>query len=183
MPASDESLSFGKRLEHGFESLLFASRWLLAPFYLGMTVALLLLLVVFARELVADILHLRSLNAEGVILLSLSLIDLSLTGNLLMIVILAGYENFVSRMHVGNHEDRPTWMGTVDFADLKIKVIASISAISAIALLRAFLPLSDPENIVDPKRLGWMVAVHLTFVISGVLLALMDFISSKAEPH
>jgi uncharacterized protein (TIGR00645 family) len=170
-------------LEIGVERVLFASRWILAPIYLGMVVALAVILVVFVRELVADLAHIPAMDAEQAILLSLSLIDLSLTGNLLLIVIFSGYENFVSKMHVGDHEDRPSWMGTVDFSGLKIKLIASIVAISAIALLRAFLPLGDTGAEVDGPRLRWMVAIHLTFVVSGVLMALMDWIASKTEKH
>jgi uncharacterized protein (TIGR00645 family) len=177
MPSSNLRL----KLERGVEQLLFSSRWLLAPFYLGMVLALVLMLVVFIRELVAEFVHIQTLDAEGSILLALSLIDLSLTGNLLLIVMFAGYENFVSKIHVGNHEDRPGWMGTVDFSGLKIKLIASIVAISGIALLRAFLPLGDADSKMDSERIGWMVAIHLTFVISGVLLAAMDWITSKTE--
>jgi uncharacterized protein (TIGR00645 family) len=170
-------------LERIIERILFSSRWLLAPFYLGMVLALMLVLVVFARELLEPLLHVRSLDAEGAILLSLSLIDLSLTGNLLLIVIFSGYENFVSKIHVGEHEDRPSWMGTVDFSGLKIKLIASIVAISGIALLRTFLPLADAGGHVEGPRIGWMVAIHLTFVVSGVLLAVMDWITSKTPDH
>jgi uncharacterized protein (TIGR00645 family) len=125
-------------LEIGVERVLFASRWILAPFYLGMVVALAVILIVFVRALVTDLAHIPTMDAEQAILLTLSLIDLSLTGNLLLIVIFSGYENFVSKIHVDDHEDRPSWMGTVDFSGLKIKLIASIVAISAIALLRAF---------------------------------------------
>jgi uncharacterized protein (TIGR00645 family) len=171
------------KLERAVESVLFASRWLLAPFYLGMVLALAIVLVVFVRELINELAHIRTLDAEGGILLSLSLIDLSLTGNLLLIVMFSGYENFVSKIHVGDHEDRPHWMGTVDFAGLKIKLIASIVAISGIALLRAFLPLGDAGAPVDTQRTGWMVAIHLTFVVSGVLLAFMDWITSKTGAH
>ena len=174
------SSSIGK-LERGLELLLFASRWLLAPLYLGMIVALGLILVVFFRELFEQLAHAGTLNAEGSILLALSLIDLSLTANLLLIVIFSGYENFVSRLHIGNHEDRPSWMGTVDFSGLKLKLIASIVAISAIALLRAFLPLGDRDVPVEGNRVFWMVTIHITFVVSGVLLALMDWITSKSE--
>jgi uncharacterized protein (TIGR00645 family) len=113
------------KLEIGVERLLFASRWILAPFYLGMVVALALILIVFVRALITDIAHIATMDAEQAILLTLSLIDLSLTGNLLLIVIFSGYENFVSKIHVGNHEDRPSWMGTGDFSGLKIKLIAS----------------------------------------------------------
>ena len=176
-------VSPGSKWERGFERLLFASRWLLAPFYLGMAVALAMVLIIFVRELVTELGHIQSMNAEGAIVLSLSLIDLSLTGNLLLIVMFAGYENFVSKIHISNHEDRPGWMGTVDFSGLKLKLIASIVAISGIALLRAFLPLGDAGTQVDSHRVGWMVVIHLTFVISGVLLALMDWITSKTEAH
>lgn len=171
------------RLELAIERTLFASRWVLAPLYLGMALALAAILVVFAHELIQELTHLAAMDAEQVILLALSLIDLSLTGNLLLIVMLAGYENFVSKIHVGRHEDRPSWMGTVDFSNLKIKLIASIVAISAIALLRAFLQLGDAATPADPARLRWMVSIHLTFVISGLLLAAMDWITSKALSH
>lgn len=172
-----------RNVERQVEGILFASRWLLAPFYLGMALALGVLVVIFLRELAGELAHIQSLNAEGGILLALSLIDLSLTGNLLLIVMFSGYENFVSKMHVGGHEDRPDWMGTVDFSGLKLKLIASIVAISAIALLRAFLPLADPDVAVDTHRIGWMVAIHLTFVVSGVLLAVMDWITSRTAAH
>lgn len=171
------------KLEIGVERVLFASRWILAPFYLGMVLALALLFVVFVRTLIADFAHIPTMDAEQVIVLALSLIDLSLTGNLLLIVIFSGYENFVSKIHVDDHEDRPSWMGTVDFSGLKIKLIASIVAISGIALLRAFLPLGDTGAEVDGPRLRWMVVIHLTFVVSGVLMALMDWIGSKTEKH
>ena len=138
-------------------------------------------MVAFARELIAELGHLVSLTGEQAILLSLSLIDLSLAGNLLLVVMFAGYESFVSQLHIGEHEDRPVWLGTIDFADLKLKVIASIVAISAITLLRSFLLLGDPTATVDPARLTWMVLIQLTFVVSGVLLALMDWISSRTR--
>jgi len=171
------------KLEIGIERILFLSRWILAPFYLGMVVALAAILVVFVHELISGLTRLGTFDAEHVILLALSLIDLSLTGNLLLIVIFSGYENFVSRIHVGDHEDRPAWMGTVNFSDLKIKLIASIVAISGIALLRAFLPLGDLGARVDTPRLTWMVVIHLTFVVSGVLMCAMDWIASKNAAH
>jgi uncharacterized protein (TIGR00645 family) len=167
--------------EAAVERILFLSRWILAPLYLGMIGALVIILVVFFRQLVESCAHLSSIDPEHAILLALSLIDLSLTGNLLLIVMFSGYENFVSQIEVGENEDRPSWMGTVDFSGLKLKLVASIVAISAIALLRSFLPLADPATPFDVHRIGWMVGIHLTFVISGVLLALMDHISSSTE--
>ena len=168
-----------QNVEARFERLLFAARWLIAPLYAGMVLALIAIVVVFVVELVGELGHLGSLTDEQAILLALSLIDLSLVGNLLLVVMFAGYESFVSRLHIGDHVDRPVWLGTIDFADLKLKVIASIVAISAITLLRAFLLLSDPANAVGPRRLLWMVVIQLTFVVSGVLLALMDWISGR----
>ena len=169
------------KLERGIERALYSSRWLLAPFYLGMVLALALVLFVFMRELVAELAHIPHVDAEGGLLLALSLIDLSLTGNLLLIVMFSGYENFVSKIQVAEHEDRPSWMGTVDFSGIKLKLIASIVAISGIALLRAFLTLGDFGTPFDSHRIGWMVAIHLTFVVSGVLLALMDWITSRTD--
>ena len=171
------------KIEIVLERVLFASRWLLAPFYLGMILALAALLFVFMHELIGELSHIGTLDAEGGILLALSLIDLSLTGNLLLIVMFSGYENFVSRIETENHQDRPSWMGTVDFAGLKLKLIASIVAISGIALLRSFLTLGDSQTAIDSQRIGWMVAIHLTFVVSGVLLAVMDWLTSKTESH
>lgn len=172
-----------RSLEIRFERVLFGARWLMAPLYAGMVLALIVIVVVFAHELILELGRLGSLDAEAAIVLALSLIDLSLTGNLLVVVMFAGYESFVSRLHIGEHEDRPNWLGTIDFAGLKLKVIASIVAISAIALLRSFLLLGDPATGVDATRLRWMVLIQLTFVVSGVLLALMDLISARADAH
>jgi len=170
-------------LERALEAALFASRWILAPIYVGLVIALLGLVGVFGVDLWNEATHLFAADpkklAEAGIVMALSLIDLSLAANLLLIVIFSGYENFVSRIDVANHEDRPDWMGTVDFSGLKMKLIASIVAISAIALLKSFLVLGD-EGVHDEKSLFWQVVIHLTFVVSGVLLAVMDYINSKA---
>ena len=106
----------------------------------------------------------------------MGLLDLVLLGNLILIVLFAGYENFVSKINVGqDSEDRPSWMGKVDFSGLKIKLIGSLVAISVIELLKDFL---DPAGI-DPDQEIWLIAIHLTFVVSGVLFAVMDYISDK----
>ncbi|HEY2659965.1 MAG TPA: TIGR00645 family protein [Caulobacteraceae bacterium] len=164
-------------LEHG----LFASRWLMAPFYVGLVVGLIALLAVFVQELIHEVpAVVTSAKPDDAIVLALSLIDLSLGGNLLLIVILSGYENFVSKIDIGDHADRPDWMGTLDFAGLKMKLIASIVAISAVALLRAFMALSEPGATPDNAKLGWLVGLHLTFVFSGVMMALVDWLGSKS---
>jgi len=174
-------------IERVLERGLFASRWLMTPFYVGLVGALLALIWVFGLELAhgfGAIIHpdpAHPFGAEQAILLALSLIDLSLAGNLVLIVIFSGYENFVSKIDIGAHEDKPEWMGTVDFAGLKLKLIASIVAISGIALLRAFLTLTDGEAALDQPRLMWLTVLHLTFVVSGVLLALMDWLSGLSK--
>jgi uncharacterized protein (TIGR00645 family) len=173
-------------LETWLERGLFASRWLMAPFYVGLVVALAALMVVFFLELAHGLPAVLTAKPEAAILLALSLIDLSLAANLLVIVILSGYENFVSKIDTASHEDRPEWMGSVDYSGMKMKLIASIVAISAIALLKAFLHVSDfdsPPQPLDEARLMWLVIVHLAFVVSGLLLALMDYVNSKASKH
>lgn len=172
------------RAERWLEAGLFASRWLMAPFYVGLIGALCGLMMIFFQEMFHGLPSIFSghAHAEDAILLSLSLIDLSLAANLLLIVIFSGYENFVSKIDTAEHEDRPGWMGTVDFSGLKLKLIASIVAISGIALLKAFMQVGQDEPLNQPK-LAWMVLLHLTFVISGVILATMDWIHSKAEAH
>ncbi len=168
-------------VELWLERGLFASRWLMAPFYIGLVVGLVALLAVFVQELVHEVpTVITSAKPDDAIVLALSLIDLSLGGNLLLIVILSGYENFVSKIDIGDHADRPDWMGTLDFAGLKMKLIASIVAISAVALLRAFMALSEPGAAPDHAKLGWLVGLHLTFVVSGVMMALMDWLSGKS---
>ncbi len=167
--------------ERWLEATLFNSRWLLAPFYLGLVFALAALLYVFVIEFVHEIVHVETLTSEGAILMALSLIDLSLAGNLILIVVFSGYENFVSKIDAAGHEDRPAWMGTVDFTAVKLKLVGSIVAISAISLLRTFMKLGDGS--IDETQLKWRVILHLTFVSSGVLLALMDLLSARARKH
>jgi len=166
-------------IERSLERLIFASRWLLAPFYLGLVASLVLLLIKFIQEFLHTVPHVMEMSENQMILTVLSLIDLSLAGNLLLIVIFSGYENFVSKINTGDSEDRPDWMGKVDFSGLKLKLIASIVAISGIHLLKAFM---DVQSI-DKENLGWMVGIHLVFVVSGVLLAVMDRISEGTAGH
>src|SRR5665213_2149395 len=153
-------------VERGLESMLFNSRWLMAPFYLGLVVSLAVLLLKFCMMLWEFILHAPGAKESDIILGVLSLIDVSLTGNLILIVVFAGYENFVSKIDPGDHPDWPDWMTKVDFAGLKQKLLASIVAISAIQVLKAFMNL---DSTLDSRRLGWLVAVLLVFVISTLL--------------
>jgi uncharacterized protein (TIGR00645 family) len=168
-----------RKFEHSIEMLIFNSRWLMAPFYLGLVVSLVLLMIKFVQELFHAIPGILTASEADVILMVLALIDMSLAGNLLLIVIFSGYENFVSKIDVHEHPDRPEWMGKVDFSNLKIKLIASIVAISGIHLLKSFMAIDK----MDKTDLMWLVIVHLAFVVSGVLLATMDWISSRSEGH
>lgn len=172
----------GIRLELWLEQGLFRARWLMAPFYVGLVIALGILLLAFINELIHAVPDALRMDDADAIMLTLSLIDMSLAGNLILIVIFAGYENFVSKLNTNDHEDRPAWMGHVDFSGLKMKLIASIVAISAVALLRGFMEMVRGEGV-DPERLKWLLIVHLTFVVSGLLLALMDFISARTPRH
>ena len=167
-----------KNIENMFERLLFTSRWLMAPIYLGLVLALVLLLVKFGKELLHLTLNIAGLSGEEVIIGVLSLVDVSLIMNLIIIIIFSGYENFVSKMdELHSHSDRPEWMGHIGFSDLKLKLIGSIVAISGIELLRAFM---NVENMSD-RRLAWSVGLHLTFVLSGVLYAVTDRLQSHKQ--
>lgn len=168
-----------RRAEQLIEQLLFASRWLLAPFYLGLTASFALLFVVFVRELIHAVLGIAAMPVEGAILSILSLIDLALAANLVLIVILAGYESFVSRIVAADHEDRPAWMGKVGFAGLKLKLYGSIVAISAIQLLKEFMRLGT--HPVDDRTLAWLTGVHFAFVMTALFAALTDWLSARAK--
>jgi uncharacterized protein (TIGR00645 family) len=172
-------------IESTFERGLFASRWLMAPMYLGLVVSLGMLVVVFMKELYYYASTLPTMGADEGILAILTLIDLSLAANLLLIVLFSGYENFVSKLDIEDTKDRPDWMGKVDFSGLKMKLIASIVAISGIHLLKVFMEIgkANPEKVVTPSMMYLMVVIHLTFVLSGVLLALMDWLSAKTDKH
>lgn len=165
--------------EAWLERLLFAARWLLAPIYLGLALSLIALIAIFAQDLYELAMAVVTAHAkpEKVIVAVLSLIDISLAGGLVMIVTLAGYENFVSKFDNEGHPDRPAWLGKVDFGGLKLKLIASIAAISAIQLLKIFM--SEAE--LAPDRILWMLVIHITFVVSGVLLAVMDYITARTK--
>lgn len=172
----NSSNALAARFERILESVIFRSRWLLAPFYLGLVVGLVILLVRFWM----DLLHLLPVTTEGgeskIILGILNLIDLSLVANLVLIVIFSGYESFVSRIESGAAH-RPAWMGKVDFSGLKIKLMASLAAISGIYLLEALLNLASQSW----QELAWKLGIHFTFVVSGVLFAVMDRIEAAAE--
>ena len=160
-----------KRVEGGVESLIFNSRWLMAPFYIGLAVSLAVLLLKFCMMLWEFIVHAPGSKETDIILGVLSLIDVSLTGNLVLLVMFSGYENFVSKIDAGGHPDWPEWMSKIDFTSLKQKLLGSIVAISAVQVLKAFMNI---DTTIDTVKLGWLVGVHLAFVVSTLMLALSD---------
>jgi uncharacterized protein (TIGR00645 family) len=165
-------------IEKTIERLLFASRWLLAPVYLGLSVALITLGIKFFAELYHSLSHVMALSESDVVLSLLALVDLSLVASLIVMVMFSGYENFVSKIDMaGGAGDKLGWLSKLDAGTLKLKVAASIVAISSIHLLRAFM---DAEQIANDK-LMWYVIIHLTFVVSAVMLGLLDRMTSKAH--
>lgn len=177
---SQDLTDWRDRIETYSETVIFACRWLLAPFYIGLAISIVVLLIKFLGELSHLVLHAFSLTEPDVVLGVLTLVDMALVGSLLIIVIFSGYENFVSRFNLSNHKDWPAWMGTIDFSALKLKLLSSIVAISAIQLLKQFMSLQK----VSDRDLYWLVVIHVVFVISSVLLALSDRISGhEAQAH
>lgn len=157
-------------MERSFERLLFALRWLLAPLYLGLALLLIVFCVHFAREMIHMFEIAATISEVDLILAALSLIDLTLVASLIVMVMLSGYENFVSKLEVTDTEHSLAWLGKLDAGSLKIKVAASIVAISSIQLLEAFMNYEAVSN----DKFMLLIAAHLTFVVSGVLLAVMD---------
>jgi len=169
-------------IERLLENTIFASRWLLAPFYLGLALSIVVVLIKFMAEFFHLAAHAFTATESDVILGVLALVDLALMGSLMVIVIFSGYENFVSKIDHSGHKDWPEWMGTIDFSALKLKLLSSIVAISAIHLLKSFMALKTitPEF---EKSLFWLVVIHLVFVVSSVLLALSDRIASSGKDY
>ena len=167
----------GPMIERALEKFLFASRWLLAPFYVALVVSLAGLLMKAVQELWHFVSHALTASESDVILGVLALIDLTLTGSLIIIVIFSGYENFVSKIDESEHRDWPEWMGKIDFTGLKLKLLSSIVAISGIQLLKTFMNI---KNVSD-RDILWSVVIHMVFVISGIILAWTDKISGEAH--
>src|SRR5262245_44394934 len=160
-------------IEHAVESIIFACRWLLAPLYVGLGLAMVVILAKFVEEFIHLAMSTFATAETGIILGVLALVDLTLIASLLVIVIFSGYENFVSKIDHTGHRDWPEWMGTIDFTALKLKLLSSIVAISAVQLLKQFMDLSK----VTDREIMWSVIIHVVFVTSSVLLALSDRIA------
>ena len=163
--------------ERAIETLIFASRWLLAPFFIGLLVAIVVLLVKFMKGLLDLVLNIWTSSDYETVISILTLVDTALIAVLMLIIVFSGYESFVSRINTNDHEDRPAWMGKVGFSDLKLKLIGAIVAISAVELLKAFLV---SQNYTD-TQLAWKVGIHFTFVLSGVFFAVTDYIAESSK--
>ena len=165
------------RLETWLERGLFASRWILAPIYIGLALSLFVLLAKFCLSAWTITAQSLSGSEDHLIIGLLGLVDISLMANLILMVVLAGYENFVSRLDLDTHPDRPSWMGHVGFSELKLKLLASIVAISAIHVLEDFMNAPDlPDRV-----LAWRAGLHLLFVVTGLCLAAMDRLSKGSD--
>lgn len=157
-------------IEQTIERLMYACRWILAPVYLAMSIALLALSVKFFQELYHFLPHLLEVEESDLILKLLTLIDLTLVGSLIVIVMFSGYENFVSQMDIGLSTEKLGWLGTHDYGSLKMKVASSIVAISSIHLLKVFMNVPQTDN----DKILWYVLIHLTLVISALFMSVID---------
>lgn len=157
-------------IERTAETILYASRWILAPIYMGLSLGLFILGIKFFQEIIHTLPVIFSLKETEVVLLILSLIDIALVGGLLVMVMLSGYENFVSTIDIKEGDEKLAWLGKMDSGSLKQKVAASIVAISSIHLLKAFM---NADHI-DNDKLMWYVIIHMTFVLSAMGMAIVD---------
>jgi uncharacterized protein (TIGR00645 family) len=162
-------------MERIFEKLLYSARWIMAPMYLGLSLVLLALSVKFFQEVFHVLTTIFTIGETDLILVTLSLIDISLVGGLIVMVMFSGYENFVSKIDVGENEDKLAWLGKLDTGSLKNKVSASIVAISSIHLLKVFM---NTENV-ESDKIKWYLLLHVTFVLSAFAMGYLDKITKK----
>lgn len=157
-------------MERLVENAMYASRWLLAPVYFGLSLTLVALSIKFFQEILHVLPNIFAVTEADLVLTLLSLIDMALVGGLLVMVMFSGYENFVSQLDITEGKEKLSWLGKMDATSLKNKVAASIVAISSIHLLRVFM---DAKNVPDNK-LMWYVIIHLTFVLSAFVMGYLD---------
>ncbi|TQV84441.1 TIGR00645 family protein [Aliikangiella coralliicola] len=163
-------------MEKIFERIMYASRWALAPIYLGLSLGLLMLGLKFFQEVIHVFPDIFSTSETNLVLFILSLVDLSLVGGLIVMVMFSGYENFVSQLDIDESSEKLSWLGKLDSGSLKQKVAASIVAISSIHLLQQFMNISTNDGPNETK-LMWYVIIHMTFVLSALGMAWVDRIN------
>ncbi|UJJ32428.1 TIGR00645 family protein [Halopseudomonas maritima] len=162
-------------MERILENMMYSARWILAPIYFGLSLALLALAVKFFQELIHLAPHLLTTKEADLILVVLSLVDMALVGGLLVMVMISGYENFVSQLDIAEGKEKLSWLGKMDSGSLKMKVAASIVAISSIHLLKVFMNATNIDN----DKLMWYVLIHLTFVVSAFAMGLLDKVAKE----
>jgi len=162
-------------IEQFVERLIYTSRWLLAPIYLGMSIALMALAVKFFQEMYHFIPVILEVDESQLILKLLTFIDLTLVGSLTIIVMFSGYDNFVSRLDIAEGTEKLSWLGTHDYGSLKMKVASSIVAISSIHLLKVFMNIEQ----LDGDKMLWYVVIHMTFVVSAFLMGYLEKIGHQ----
>jgi uncharacterized protein (TIGR00645 family) len=174
-----------RQVEKGLENFLFAARWLAAPIYLGLVFCLFMLLVTFVRYMIMVAQQVMTLSFHDTAVAVVAFIDLALIANLVLIVIFVGYENFVSRLDLDEHADKPSWIGEVDYTGLKMKLFSSLVAITGIDLLKQFMELQNDVSR-DVGELRWMVGIHVVFLVTLVMSALANWLTARSrgdKPH
>lgn len=164
-------------MERLIENLMYRSRWILAPIYLGLSLALIALGVKFFQEIIHMMFHIFTIKEAELVLVILALIDMAMVGGLIVMVMMSGYENFVSTLQVADSEEKLAWLGTMDASSLKMKIAASIVAISSIHLLKIFMNAEKTEN----DKLLWYTVIHMTFVVSAFAMGYLDKISKHGK--
>jgi uncharacterized protein (TIGR00645 family) len=162
-------------MEKQIEKLMYASRWLMAPMYLGLSLVLIALGIKFFQEIFHLLPNIIATKEADLILVVLSLIDIALVGGLIVMVMFSGYENFVSRLDIDESSEKLNWLGKVDSGSLKNKVAASIVAISSIHLLKIFMDTPNIEN----DKIMWYLLIHITFVLSAFVMGYLDKLTKE----
>jgi uncharacterized protein (TIGR00645 family) len=166
-------MSLKQKTEYNLERVMYASRWILAPVYAGLSLAVAALFVKFFQELYHFLPHLLEMDESDLILKVLALIDLTMVGSLIVIVMFSGYENFISRLDIDETSEKLDWLGTHDYGSLKMKIASTVVAISSIHLLKVFMKIEATDN----DKILWYVAVHLTLVVSALLMSIQGKLS------
>ena len=162
-------------MEKIIETLIYRARWLLAPIYFGLSIAILALGIKFFLELIHLMTDILTISEANMILIVLSLVDIAMVGGLLLMVMISGYENFVSQLDIADDEEKLSWLGKMDSSSLKAKIAASIVAISSIHLLKKFMA----AETIDNDKLMWYVLIHITFVVSAFAMGLLDVLNTR----
>ncbi|NUM48784.1 MAG: TIGR00645 family protein [Anaerolineales bacterium] len=163
------------KFESTLEKIIFASRWFQAPLYAGLIVAGVLYAYKFLVELLHLLLTVNEITEEVLMLGVLTLVDITMVANLLVMVIIGGYATFVSRLHLDEHPDRPDWLDKIDAGTLKVKLATALVGISGIHLLKGFIGIKDKE----PEQIKWQVIIHGVFLLSSLLLAATENLLHK----